>query len=139
MPAQRIRRARFRMDDAMTGSPSARRVLIIEDEMLIALMLQEMLQEVGLIVEGVASTLPAGLDMARNAEAQLAILDINLNGQEAYPIAEVLQGRGIPFIFSTGYGAGSVKPPYVSVPQLLKPYQQETLSAAIQAAFSSAA
>ena len=136
MPALRISRVRFSMGDAMTArSLPSRRVLIVEDEMLIALMLQDMLQEAGLIVEGVANSLPAGLDMARTAEAQLAILDINLNGEEAYPIAEVLQDRGIPFIFSTGYGAGSVKPPYVSVPQLVKPYQQESLSAAIQAAF----
>jgi DNA-binding response OmpR family regulator len=121
----------------MTAGPQpARRVLIVEDEMLIALMLQDMLEDAGMIIEGVANSLPVGLDLARSADAQLAILDINLNGEEAYPIADVLQGRGIPFIFSTGYGAASVKPNYGSVPQLVKPYQQELLSAAIQAALA---
>jgi DNA-binding response OmpR family regulator len=117
------------------GKP-ARRVLIIEDEMLIALMLQDMLEDEGLHVGGVANSLLAGLDLARTADAELAILDINLNGQESYPIADVLRGRGIPFIFSTGYGAGNVKAGYHTVPQLMKPYQQDMLRALIDTALA---
>jgi DNA-binding response OmpR family regulator len=121
----------------MTASAEpTRRVLIIEDEMLIALMLQDMLEDVGLIIAGVASSLTGGLDLARSADAQLAILDINLNGEEAYPIADVLRGRGIPFIFSTGYGTGNTKADIYAVPQVVKPYQQDVLRVAIEAAFA---
>jgi DNA-binding response OmpR family regulator len=115
---------------------SARRVLIVEDEMLIALMLQDMLENAGMIIEGVAGSLTAGLDLARTANAQLAILDVNLSGDEAYPIADVLRGRGIPFLFSTGYGAENLRPDYASVPQLVKPYQQDLLRTAIEAALA---
>lgn len=121
----------------MTASAEpARRVLIIEDEMLIALMLQDMLEEAGFAVAGMAHSLGAGLDLARTADAQLAILDINLNGEESYPIADVLRGRGIPFIFSTGYGLGNAKADVYGVPQLVKPYQQDLLNAAITSALA---
>jgi CheY-like chemotaxis protein len=116
----------------------ARRVMIVEDEMLIALMLQDMLEDAGLVVEGVANSLPSGLDLAKRSGAELAILDVNLNGEEAYPIADVLRGRGIPFIFSTGYGPGNLREDYQAAPQLIKPYQQELLSAAIASALNSA-
>jgi DNA-binding response OmpR family regulator len=118
------------------GAESARRVLIIEDEMLIALMLQDMVSDAGFAVEGIATSLMAGIDLARTADAHLAILDINLNGQEAYPIADILRARGVRLIFSTGYGAASLKQEYAFVPKLVKPYEQANLAAAIQAAFS---
>jgi DNA-binding response OmpR family regulator len=115
---------------------SARRVLIVEDEMLIALMLQDMLEDAGMIIEGVAGTLTGGLDLARTANAQLAILDVNLSGHEAYPIADVLRGRGIPFLFATGYGAENLRADYATVPQVIKPYQQDLLHSAIEAALA---
>jgi DNA-binding response OmpR family regulator len=115
---------------------ASRRVLIIEDEMLIALMLQDMVADAGFAVEGIATSLPAGIDLARSANAQLAILDINLNGEEAWPIADILRARGVRLIFSTGYGASSLKPEYEYIPKLVKPYEQANLAAAIQAAFN---
>jgi DNA-binding response OmpR family regulator len=118
------------------GCERARRVLIVEDEMLIALMLQDMLQEAGHHVEGVAGSLQTGLDLAMAAKADLAILDINLNGEDAYPIAEILKTRRIPFVFSTGYGSSMVRPEYDGVPTLVKPYQQNLLVAAIRAALA---
>jgi CheY-like chemotaxis protein len=118
---------------AATGE-TARRVLIVEDEMLIALMLQDMVAEAGLAVAAIANTLQAGVELARREDVQLAILDINLNGEEAYPVAEILKARSIPFIFSTGYAGASVRPEYQAVPRLTKPYQQDMLMAAIAAA-----
>jgi DNA-binding response OmpR family regulator len=120
----------------IAGPSPARRVLIVEDEMLIALMLQDMLEDSGHVVEGIANSLSAGLDLARTAEIHLGILDINLNGEASFPIADMLRSRGIPFIFSTGYGSGRVPSSYVTVPQLVKPYQSDLLGAAIRAVFA---
>jgi len=118
----------------MPDTKPARRVLIVEDEMLIAMMLQDMVADAGLEVEGVANSLNAGIDLANRADFDLAILDINLNGEEVYPIAEILQRRGIPFIFSTGYGAGGVRSGFDGTPQVVKPFQQNLLIAALKAA-----
>lgn len=118
----------------MDGLPEGRRVLIVEDEMLIALMLQDMLEDAGLIVAGIANSVTSGLELALKADIELAILDVNLSGAESYPIAEALGGRGIPFIFSTGYAAGNLRADFAGVPQLVKPYELDTLRAAIKAA-----
>lgn len=118
----------------MANTPLARRVLIVEDEMLIAMMLQDMVADAGLEVEGVANSLNAGIDLASKADFDLAILDVNLNGEEVYPVAEILQRRGIPFIFSTGYGAGGIRSEFDDAPQVVKPFQQNLLMAAMKAA-----
>ena len=118
----------------MPNPPAARRVLIVEDEVLIAMMLQDMVADAGLEVEGVANSLDAGIELANRANFDLAILDVNLNGEEVYPVAEILQKRGIPFIFSTGYGAGGIRSGFDSAPQVLKPFQQNLLVAALKAA-----
>lgn len=118
----------------MPNPPAARRVLIVEDEVLIAMMLQDMVADAGLEVEGVANSLNAGIDLANRGDFDLAILDVNLNGEEVYPVAEILQKRGIPFIFSTGYGADGIRSGFDSAPQVLKPFQQNLLVAALKAA-----
>ncbi len=116
-------------------SPAQRKVLIVEDELLIAMMLQDMLAEEGLKVEAVANSLSVGLEMARSAAVDAAVLDINLNGDEVYPIAEILKDRGIPFIFSTGYAAGGVRSDFDAAPRVMKPFQQDLLMAALQQLF----
>jgi DNA-binding response OmpR family regulator len=123
-------------DAEMADTLPAPRVLIVEDEMLIAMMLQDMLADAGLEVEGVASSLNAGIELASKADFDLAILDINLNGEEVYPVAEILQRRGIPFIFSTGYGAGGVRSGFDGAPQVVKPFQQDLLMAAMKTALA---
>lgn len=121
----------------MTGKgENRRRVLIVEDEMLIALMLQDMVANVGFVVEGIATSLATGIDLARTADVHLAILDINLNGEESYPIADILGARGVRLIFSTGYGVESLKPEYQFIPKLVKPYAQANLVAAMNAALA---
>ena len=120
----------------MADTSPAPRVLIVEDEMLIAILLQDMLADAGLEVEGVAHSLNAGIELASKADFDLAILDINLNGEEVYPVAEILQRRGIPFIFSTGYGSGGVRSGFDGVPQVVKPFEQDLLMAAMKMALA---
>jgi CheY-like chemotaxis protein len=101
------------------------RVLLVEDENLVALLLEDMLAELGHSVVGPVARFEKALEMARGEAIDLAILDVNINGKEAYPIAEALAARGIPFVFSTGYG--KLPAQYCDRPMLHKPFQQDDL------------
>ncbi len=90
----------------------ALRVLVIEDEMTIALSIEDMLVELGYDVIDLAMRLPQGLALARSAEFDLAILDVNLDGRMSFPIADILNDRGVPYLFITGYGSAGIDPAY---------------------------
>lgn len=107
------------------------RVLVVEDEMLVAIMLEDMLAELGHALAGTAAGLDQALEMAQREVFDLAILDVNLNGKEIYPVAELLAARGIPFAFSTGYGQRSLREPYRDRPTLQKPFQRNDLEKVI--------
>ena len=106
-----------------------RRLLIVEDEALVALSIQDMLHAMGCLVVGTASNLHRGLAIACNESVVIdgAVLDINLSGEQVYPVAERLKTRGVPFIFSTGYGHAGRAPSFAHVPTLNKPYEAEDL------------
>jgi CheY-like chemotaxis protein len=105
------------------------RLLVVEDETLVAMMLEVMLDGFGCSVTGVAGTLAKGMALAGNETLTLdgAILDVNLGGEQVYPIAEVLTRRGVPFIFCTGYGLAGLAANFSHVPTLAKPYQEGDL------------
>ena len=84
---------------------TTRRILVVEDEFLIAAALCDMLQDAAAIVVGPASTVADAIQLLRAQPVDAAILDMNLNGQWSDPIAEDLRARRIPFVFTTGYGA----------------------------------
>ena len=106
-----------------------RRLLVVEDEAMIALEIVNMLSALGCVVVDVASSLHRGLAIACNPAVQLdaAVLDINLGGEQVYPVAERLRTRGVPFMFSTGYGQNGRAPSFANVPTLNKPYEPEDL------------
>jgi len=106
---------------------SGLRVLLVEDENLIALLLEDMLAELGHTVIGPIARLNKALEIAQRDEFDVAILDVNINGGDTYPIAEALAARDIPFVFSTGYGRNSLRAPYHDRPILQKPFQQDDL------------
>jgi CheY-like chemotaxis protein len=109
-------------------SPTTRRrVLVVEDEILIGMLLEDMLGELGYAIAATASRVEEATALARDGEFDAAILDVNLNGQDVYPVADILAGRGIPFVFATGYGERGLPPTYQHRPTLQKPFQQETL------------
>ena len=105
----------------------ALRVLLVEDENLVAMLLEDMLAELGHSVVGPVARLKRALEMAERELIDVAILDVNINGEQAYPIAEVLAARNIPFVFSTGYGKGSLPAQYRDRPTLGKPFQPHDL------------
>lgn len=108
------------------------RLLIVEDEMMVSMLLEDMLRDMGHEVVGPATRLEAAVEKAGSAEIDGAILDLNLNGVSTYPVAEVLQKRGIPFIFATGYGSSALVDRYRQIPTLQKPFLRSEMEAALR-------
>jgi len=102
---------------------NGRRVLVVEDEVIVGMLLEDMLGELGCEVVAISTHLEEALQLARTLDIDFALLDINLDGQQSFPVADVLRERGVPFLFATGYGAKILKPPYVGTPTLQKPFQ----------------
>ena len=107
-------------------------VLIVEDEALIAMLLEEMLDTHGYHVAAHASTLAEGETLAASLDVDVAILDVSLGGDTVFPVAERLSSRGIPFVFTTGYGAAGMPPAWADRPVFGKPYDIEPLLETIQ-------
>ncbi len=111
----------------MTERGQRRRVLVIEDEVIVGMLLEDMLDELGCEVAAISTHIEEAMQLARTLEIDLAILDINLGGKQSFPVADVLKDRGVPFMFATGYGAQILKPPYSGTPTLQKPFQFDDL------------
>ena len=101
---------------------AGRRVLIVEDEMTIALVIEQALLNLGAEVVGPVARLDAALRLANDAEIDAAILDINIRGGNSYPIADVLSTRDIPFLFCTGYSEWALEERHRDRPRLSKPF-----------------
>ncbi|HVY34148.1 MAG TPA: response regulator [Caulobacteraceae bacterium] len=112
--------------------PAARRILVVEDEMMIAMMLEDMLSDLGHSVVAIAGQLDSALGLARETDADMVILDLDLGGQTSLPVAQVLSERGIPFIFASGYGSQGLSPPFQDVITLKKPFDMNDLSRALK-------
>jgi len=107
------------------------RVLLVEDEYLIRMLLEDMLADLGYGIAAAVGTIAEASELAATGEFNVAILDVNLDGQEIYPVAEILAKRGLPFVFVTGYGKGSLSERYRGRPALQKPFQAEQLKTAL--------
>lgn len=110
---------------------TASRFLVVEDEYLIRMMLEDMLSELGYIVAAAVGTIAEASQIARDGDFDAAILDVNLDGKEIFPVAEILASRGLPFIFVTGYGETSLPETFYDRPALQKPFQTEKLRTAL--------
>jgi len=110
------------------------RVLIVEDEMLVAMNIEDMLADIGCEVAGLACRLDTGLALARDGAFDIAMLDVNLAGDLSFPIADILEERGIPYLFASGYGRKGVRDEYGTAPVLQKPFRARDLEQAIMAA-----
>jgi PAS domain S-box-containing protein len=112
----------------ITFSKSGRpRVLLVEDEALVGIMIQECLTEFGFQITGPVCTASEALSAAKDGHFDAAILDINLGDGSVYRVAEILSARGVPFIFVTGYDSGSVDSRFQEVPVLQKPIERQML------------
>jgi len=113
-----------------------RRVLVVEDEALIAMLMEDRLLEAGAEVAGPASSVEEALKLiervACDGGLSAAVLDINLDGAAVSPVADRLAALGVPFIFATGYGEGGVRGVHAAAPVLAKPYDPDALVAAVE-------
>lgn len=112
----------------MNSPFSGRRVLVVEDEMMVAWLLEDMLAELGCAVVGPAARVDKALAMIGAEAIDVAVLDVNLNGEMSYPIADALAERGVPFIFVTGYDKDRMLDGYQSFPVLQKPFHRAELT-----------
>jgi CheY-like chemotaxis protein len=108
-----------------------RRVLLVEDEALVAMLMEDLLHDLDWGEVVIAGRIDQAIEAAKSAAFDLAILDVNLAGTLTYPVADVLRERGIPFIFVTGYAAGGLTPGYAGCPTLQKPFRRGDLVAAL--------
>ena len=109
------------------GDLNGLRILVVEDEAAISLLLEDMLLDFGCEVIGPAARLSAALDAVAREQVDLAILDVNVAGEPIYPVAEALAQRSIPFVFSTGYGSAGIRDTFRDRPVLQKPFAQHDL------------
>ena len=116
----------------MSKSATAKaRVLVVEDEYLIRMLLEDMLADLGFGVGAAVGTIAEASDFATKGDFEVAILDVNLEGKEIFPVADILIKRGLPFVFVTGYGENSLPKPYQGRPTLQKPFQAEQLKSTL--------
>ncbi len=120
------------------SSQAQTRVLVVEDEYLIRMLLEDMLADLGYAVVAAVGTITEARDLAAHGDFSAAILDVNLDGQEIFPVADILKERGLPFVFVTGYGERSLPEPYRDRPALQKPFQAEQLEAALSGLLAAA-
>ena len=118
-----------------TASLKGRRILVVEDEMMIAMLVEDMLEELGCAVVGPAHALDAALALARTESAlDAALLDVNLSGQPVFAVADALREKGVPAIFSTGYGDAGLREIDRGSPVLQKPFRAHDLARALNEA-----
>ena len=107
-------------------------VLLVEDEAIIAMLMEDMLAEFSCDVLETVGELDAATAAAMTKRFYMAFVDVNLGGAPAYPVADILRARGIPFAFVTGYGSAGGAAAYADVPVLQKPFRAQELEAIIE-------
>lgn len=122
----------------MTGSSPAtakRRILVVEDEMLIGMLLEDMLTDLGHEVAAVVPRLKEALAAVERETFDCAVLDVHLHGESAFPVAEALGKKGVPFVFATGYGERGLPETYRGRPVLQKPFAKDDLERVLKGLF----
>ena len=108
------------------------RILVVEDDMLIALVIEQTLQDLGCVVIGPVGKLDAAMRIADNEALDAAILDVNIRGGHVFPVADRLCARGIPFALASGYGDWALPEAFQNQPRLTKPFTDKDLEAQVR-------
>ena len=125
------------MRDGYTEAQKCR-VLFVEDEAAISLLIEDMLLDLGVEVVGPVSRLDQAEELARTADVEAAVLDISLSGAHSYAVADVLAQRGIPIVFSTGYSVSALPERFKTTPLLQKPFSSQQFAEVLEAALADA-
>ena len=104
------------------------RVLVVEDEMMVSMLIEDMLADLGCLVVGPASRLEDAIELIKGVDIDCAVLDVNLGGQPIFPLADILRDRGAPFAFATGYGDAGLRDVDRGSPVLQKPFREVDLA-----------
>jgi CheY-like chemotaxis protein len=118
-----------------SGAAAKHRVLVVEDEMLIGMLLEDMLTDLGHEVAAIIPRLKEAMAAVDRETYDLAILDVHLHGESAFPVAEALIAKGTPFVFATGYGERGLPENYRGRPVLQKPFAKDDLERVLQRLF----
>lgn len=114
------------------GPLGGRRILVVEDEALVAMLVEDALVDAGCVVLGPVATVSDAVALLESETApDAAVLDLNLAGETSVPVADVLAARGVPFVVATGYGAAGLPPEHKDAPVLAKPYDPAELTATL--------
>ncbi|MBP7649425.1 MAG: response regulator [Phenylobacterium sp.] len=104
------------------------RVLVVEDEMMVSMLIEDMLTDLGCIVVGPAARLDEAVALTESEQIDCAVLDVNLGGQPIFPLADILRAKGAPFAFATGYGDAGLRAIDKGSPVLQKPFREADLA-----------
>jgi CheY-like chemotaxis protein len=115
----------------ITEAKAGSRIFVVEDEPMIRMLLDGMLEDLGFRMTLEASAIDEAIKIAKQADFDAAILDVNLAGHPITPVADILVKRGLPFVFSTGYDLRGVPEAYRSKPALQKPFRSDALAQAL--------
>jgi CheY-like chemotaxis protein len=116
----------------MAEGLAGRRVLVVEDESLVAMLLETILEDMGCIPVGAIATVDEALAVvADDALLDAALLDVNVAGRQVFPVAEALRARGVPFVFSTGYGQGGLPDTWRAQATIQKPFTENAIRDAL--------
>ncbi|HEX6866007.1 MAG TPA: response regulator [Caulobacteraceae bacterium] len=108
------------------------KVLVVEDEMLVSMLVEDMLSGLGCEVVGPAAELDEAMSLARSADIDLAVLDVNLGGKSIFPVADALKARGVPFAFASGYGEAGLSESHKTAAVIQKPFREGDLAQALR-------
>lgn len=117
----------------MSHALSGRRILIVEDESLVAMLLETILEDMGCSTVGPAANIDDGLTLVQTESLDAALLDVNVAGRQVFPVAQALKDRGVPFVFSTGYGEGGLPDEWRGQPTIQKPFTEAAVRDALMA------
>ena len=113
------------VDGVDRGRLQGKKVLIVEDEALIAMLFEDILEDSSCQIVGPAMNVRQAIELATAAEIDVAVLDVNLNGESSFPVAALLAGRGVPLVFSSGYGSQGLPAEWQGRPTLPKPFTSD--------------
>ncbi len=116
------------MDEGAAGAVAGKRILVVEDEVIVAMLIEDILTDMGATVVGPAGRVNKALDLLGAEQVDAALLDVNLAGEMTTPVAEELRRRGIPFAFATGYGDAGLRYIDKGSPVLQKPFREGDLA-----------